>query len=464
MKTQPEQKTVFIVITRGFIIRNILRSGTLRHLLDAGLRVVIFLPLREHSDIPDYLRKEFAIPGVVLEGVVEKRIRGYSTFARSASMLLYTNSTRAYSRIGNQANLRRSWFSRSLENGVYSLLSLSGGLKRLVRYIENNYFFVPEYEHFFEKYHPDVVFGTSMVSTLDIMFMKAARRRGVPTVGMPKGWDNVVKMLYRFIPDVLLVQNERMKEGVIATQGVPEARIVVTGFPQFDWYTRKEILLSREDFLQSLNIDPTRRLVVFGSEGVWAPAEKTVADIIATFVRTPGMLAKPSTLLIRPHYSDVKADKFNALKGLEYVALDTSMNVSDFFMDNWDPTLKEIVYFTNLMHHADVVISIASTLALDAACADTPSISPFFGGLYDMSGRVDITDALFLTDHYQWVLETGATMPVHSVEELQSAINTCLTDPSHLSHERKVLVDRLCFGNDGHASERVAKAIVAQVR
>ena len=38
-------KTVFIVITRGFIIRNILRSGVLDNLKRSGCRVVIFLQI-----------------------------------------------------------------------------------------------------------------------------------------------------------------------------------------------------------------------------------------------------------------------------------------------------------------------------------------------------------------------------------------------------------------------------------
>src|SRR3989338_586681 len=51
------QKTIFIVITRSFITRNILRCGTLDLLKQSGYKIVIFF----HAPrIPDYIAQEFA--------------------------------------------------------------------------------------------------------------------------------------------------------------------------------------------------------------------------------------------------------------------------------------------------------------------------------------------------------------------------------------------------------------------
>ena len=51
-------KTVFIVITRGFIVRNILRSGILELLKKKGYRIVVFFQSFGRP-FPQYLIDEF---------------------------------------------------------------------------------------------------------------------------------------------------------------------------------------------------------------------------------------------------------------------------------------------------------------------------------------------------------------------------------------------------------------------
>ena len=56
-------KTIFITITRGFIVKNVLRSGGLNELKKRGYRIVIFLACRE---VPEYIKDEFAGDQVIL--------------------------------------------------------------------------------------------------------------------------------------------------------------------------------------------------------------------------------------------------------------------------------------------------------------------------------------------------------------------------------------------------------------
>ena len=252
-------KTIFIVITRGFIIRNILRSGVLTELKKTGHRIVIFLSVRGNK-IPQYLKDEFEDKQVILEPFVEeKRNRAYvfihHIFTKLVSFLVYTDSTWAYSQIGSDANLRRPRYRMFVERFVFGFLSRSKFLKRAARYIDRKVFASRVASAFFDKYSPSVIFSTSVISSPDIAVMQEARRRGIKTVSMPKGWDNVTKSLYRFVPDRLVVHNEIMKEGAIREQRIPAEKITVSGFPQFDWTRRPEIIRPREEHLKKFGFD-----------------------------------------------------------------------------------------------------------------------------------------------------------------------------------------------------------------
>ena len=53
------KKTIFSIIGRGFIARNILRSGVLDHLKKNNSRIVLFFLDNRKISLPEYLRKEF---------------------------------------------------------------------------------------------------------------------------------------------------------------------------------------------------------------------------------------------------------------------------------------------------------------------------------------------------------------------------------------------------------------------
>ena len=193
-------KTVFIIITRGFLVRNMLRSGVLRLLNAAGIRTVIFFPLLgKTTEVPSSLRKELEGPLVKIIGVREARLgRIHKVFCHLAKFLVFTKSTWTYCLVSVKNDQQRSDALAWIERLIFSRLSQWRVLKRLARAIEEHVFRQRHYAEYFEAERPSVVFSTSIISTLDLLFMKEARRRGIPTISIPKGWDNIAKIFYRF--------------------------------------------------------------------------------------------------------------------------------------------------------------------------------------------------------------------------------------------------------------------------
>src|SRR3989344_3598442 len=93
--TYSRQRTIFIIIGRGFIAKTILRSGVLEHLKKSGARIVLFFYDAHGVGIPQYLREEFVDTDVVVEGVMYPKVRGFHRrFWMATNSLVYNIGTR----------------------------------------------------------------------------------------------------------------------------------------------------------------------------------------------------------------------------------------------------------------------------------------------------------------------------------------------------------------------------------
>lgn len=464
------QKTVFITITRSFITRNILRNGVLDELKKRGYLVIVFFPRKK---VAEYLRREFEDEQVKLAAVPEigsgrlhrlflKMNFSFLIFSQSArKRALYFNEN-ASTRFFSKEFLKKTKIVPWLRYAYLFIASRSRLLKRLYRFLELKLFSQtdPAIQAHFDGYRPDLVFSTSFVSGFDAAFMKEAKRRGIPTASMPKSWDNIPLGYARFLPDYFMVPNEPSRRVAVTMQDIPADRVRIVGLPQFDWYSRQDIIKSREEHFKKKGLNPSLPLIFFGSEGVWAPYDHEVAETIYQWIEN-GELAKPCQMLVRPHFSNADQDVFKHLRGKPKVAVD-SYRLTNFLGDKWDPSKEEMVDFINSLNHCDIMINAASTLTLDAACFDKPIINIGFGCMYEggeRSGQDITSSALYTSDHFGWVMETGATKKVETYDMLKKQINIYLANPSFESEERETLRQKLCYKLDGKSSQRLANVL-----
>lgn len=462
-------KTIFITITKSFITRNILRSGTLDLLKKSGHKIIIFF---HANQIPQYLRDEFEDEQVKLIAVQTASGQLYHVgplhrrFTILSRYLLLTDTTKLLVFYRRKIKDRLKFKDAMPEKSIFltyplfvflKLISKVYFFKFLFRFIELNIFTEKDMiiQNYFNKYNPDLIFSTSILSSLDVVFMKEAKKRMIKTVSMPKSWDNLTNQYYRFVPDYFLVQNEKLKEKAINLQKMPRSNIYVVGVPQFDWYSKNEIIRTREDHFNKKGLDPNLPLIFFGSEGLWTTSDHKIAEMIYEWIIN-NKSVKPCQLLVRPHYTNVKSDVFKNLRNKEKVVVD-DYRIVDFLYDSWDQSVEETIDFTNSVIHCDIMINIGSTLALDAACADRPIISIGFGCTF--RGGKDTTKILYCVDHNKWVLGTKAVAKVDSPQELKNQINQYLLNPKIKAKEREVLRKKSCYKVDGKSSERAVNII-----
>ncbi len=447
------QKTIFITIARSYIIRNILRSGCLDLLKKSGHRIIIFLGAEQ---VPQYLRDEFEDENTKMFAFTYAGSSLLNRFSKLTYLhLLFTDSIRQWMYFYYPGGTKIPGIHLFLAK----LMSKVGFLRKLARWVEIHFF--PEKNKtarkYFDEFKPDLVFSTSIISTFDVMFMKEAKRRKIKTVSMPKSWDNITNGYYRFAPDYLLVPNEFSSEMIPRLQNIPKNRIFVVGIPQFDWYAKKEIFRTKEGHFKRKGLDPNRPLLFFGSAGAWAAHDPEIAEKIYEWIKNDE-LAKPCQLLIRPHFSNAHKDPFKNFKNKKKVIVDT-YRLADIFGDKWDPSIAETIDFVNSVFHCDIMITIASTLSLDAACLDRPVINIGFGCEFNNKGEDITTAKYYSSEHMGWALSTSGIEKVNSFEELKDQINRYLSEPGIDAEGRKILRERLCYKVDGLSSRRMADAI-----
>jgi CDP-glycerol glycerophosphotransferase (TagB/SpsB family) len=225
-------------------------------------------------------------------------------------------------------------------------------------------------------------------------------------------------------------------------------------------YTDGARLADRRSFCASLGLDPAKKLVTYaGEDPVIAPDAPMYVDQIHRLI-SQGRLSQPAQLLVRPHPQD-DPRRFDAVRSLPGVAFDLPGQPSDrYWMDMSRDDLRRL-YET--MKHSDVVVNVTSTIVLDAALFDTPSICIGYGFTHSQT-YFNSPMRYFEMDHYKYIMDAGATRVVESEGQLLDALNMYLETPRTDSDGRRRIAREIGEFDDGRSAERTAAAIIAALR
>ncbi len=448
-------KTIFISILSGVEAKAILRTDILSRILKAGdIRVVLFVKSEKTAD---FYRKDFSDKNILFE-VIERAVLSWRErfFERLKHYLVRTETTLLLGRISNKD--RRNIFLYAISRFL-SLLLAHRAVRRVVRWLDEQ---IPDekiFDAYFDGYCPDVVFLANLFDWIEIQMLREAQKRLVRTVGLVNSFDKITaKGFMRLMPNILLVPNPAVCADAVKYADVSTDAIKVVGFPEYDVYANKDGLLSHADFFAKLNIDASKRLVLFSPFGqAFSRSDWDMIDIIFEITH-----AMDAVLLVRfppndtvdqnelkkhpgPHY-DIPGIRFTTKRGMD-----------------WDMTKEEFIYLKNTLHHASLVVSYASSIAVDAAILDKPIIAVGFEVRSDQT-LFQTPTLRYGTTHYKRVLVTGAIKLARSKTELAEWIRKYLEDPSIDREGRQRLVREHCWKMDGMAGERIAEIILSHIK
>ena len=445
------RKTILITIGDGEVSKSVLQTEIFRI-----LREKVCLVLLVHPRKLGFYREKFRSDSVIIDAMpTPSSVIIEELWSDLFLYSLHTESIRIkieYSYLSGGSSLGK-WIKLVLWH-LGRLRTYRSVCRVAYRLMSNH-----SYNQLLQMYRPDLVWAANMTSMDDARLLKAARKRGIPSIGMPKCWDNLtLKTFLPVFPDKLLVQTELMKKDAERLD-YPSDSISVVGFPKFDVYADRALLLSRDVFMEKFDFDPKRPLILYAGAGdQLAPHdEEILADLLDAIEK--GIIPGSPQVLVRPHPKYVY--RAETIPNRPFWALDrpgSSVGSSSDFEFSKD----DVIHLMNSLYHADILIHTASTLGVEAAIFDRPMITLAYDGHAKLPDALSV-NRYYSYDHLRRVLATSGMSVVHSFDELLQAIVQALKDPSGQREGRARIVRENAYMIDGKAGVRVAEALIEEV-
>ena len=456
-------KTILINVFDNAVAKNIFMPEFNAAVANArNTRCVVVVP---QAKLEEY-RHDYAGLGLEFVARPQKFASGFETLALFlARNSIPTHSVRQIQETGLDGSGRLP-FPRYLVARTFWLLGHVYVFRSLLKTVLPLFFDANIFDMLLEEHKPDLVFATTVYAVDDIRLLRAAKRRGVPTLGMIKSWDNLTsKDMLLVPPDWLIVHNEVVKEEVLRLHHYPAERTAVVGVPQFDWYADPSFPVSREAFFRGLRLDPAKKLITYTAMGLWlVPHERDIIALLARII-DESKLAVPAQLLVRMHpaYPD---EKLTLQKLFPRAVIDEPgspvLTSDDVVKADWKFSIDDVRHLASTLKHSDVTLNGGSTMILDAACFDTPIIGIAFDGGVEEPSYWRSARCLFEREHCKKVAETRGVRVVHTEQELIKALDLYLSNP-HEDRVYRAAIVKQQTGTLGHASGRVAEVMLKSV-
>ncbi|GEM_PF-563588 len=371
------------------------------------------------------------------------------------SYLIFTGTTRLLATFGARADAPPAGGNRffaPLKSAIANIFGRSKWIKTsFVPWAYKKLFSRKELADIFDRYQPDFVFLSGIAAFEDVELLAEAQRRKIKTMGMPMNWDHLNKYYIPLHPDRLLIQNQPMKKEAEEYHAYKESQIQMVGFPQFDFYiTGKEHLRPRAEFMKKYGLSPNSKLILFISGSVYASGEQEILKEMRQWAKD-GKLGQEVGFMVRPYPNRADIAKYKELEKLPEMK---------FFWEDTTTDLENIIEFMNILYHSDIVISIFSTTAIEAAIFDKPTITLGFDGREKKPEHQSVA-RLEKLSHFKHVLDTGGVRVARGFSDLLEFIAMYLESPEEDKEKRDFLSEKMAYKVDGKASGRVAEAIVA---
>lgn len=453
---------MLVSVPHGGAAGNILRTGVVSRVLEAHptVRVVLVSPLVKDAAFA----KEFTHPRIALEDLPAHRPAGLE-----ARLLALVQAAYLDSGVTESVKIRRA---EALEKGAVRWVRAKKLLASVIapsmvnpttRYdLSDRLVSHPWAEELFDRYQPAmlVVSNPGLIFS-EVPLLRTAARRRVWSVAVDPSWDNFTNKL---IPvrrvNRLIVWNELMKEQAVSLHGYQADDIRLAGTPQWDPYFTDGVLLPRDTFMRQVGADPAQRLVTLTTTPLelYAHYDRVIRALVQA--RADGAWPQPVQLLVRVHPRDDRARyaEFAHLPGVivekpfkETVRAGDGMAV--------DVTAETQRHLANTMAHSDVVVQVASTIAIEAAIFDTPVVNISFDGEAPAPFTRSARRYQQFT-HFANILRRGAVRDAASPAEMVQQVGRYLAEPGLDRDGRRQVVLDQCQFLDGQAARRVAGFVI----
>ena len=462
-----ERPCVFLAVPSGHNVANLLRSSFLSTLVDGGLEVVVLTPFAgDRGFLEEFTREHVSFNTLrpwtptVTERILESTL---------CERFLVQSGLRAVRLQRDRARMLEPWRGRAVLATAKSVIARAPIPRRALYSLAERLSHAPELDALFATKRPAMVITASAgFLTAEVPLIYAARRAGVPQMGVDLGWDNLVSKYHTIIPvDRLAVWNEDMRQQAVCYHGFSPDVVSVVGAVQFDRYFEDMPRRSRDTFLVDSGLDPARALVTIATAPhSMYPSTAWLIDSLSSAIASDAF-GRPAQLLVRVHPRD-DLSAYRHRDGRPHVRIEKPVahlrgtpGTPEF--DQFSATTADRQRLAATLACSDVLVNFASTTTIEACVFDTPVVNVGFDQQPGLPDAVSIR-RYFQFEHYQPVLESGAAVVAGSPDELIAAVRRYLADRTADSTARRTLVERLCTFRDARSGQRLASVALEAVR
>lgn len=340
---------------------------------------------------------------------------------------------------------------------------------RLLAWLEKKFYITHAHDRYFKEQDIQCVLTPGMGNFgfwNEGSFALEAQRMGIPAFAAITNYDNIVNMGYRgFNPTSLAVWSKQMADEAVKLHGFPARRIEITGPVQYDRFMQP-LSLSREEFLKSINLDPYKKTIFFAG-GVNI---NHYFDIHRVFVEQKEKVwREPFNLVVRPypHGKLLDSPAWQVLEDLfrkagAYISNPGSIDATgdrtaELRMDlAFDEGPDEINY---LLRYSDVMVNYFSTIGLEAAICDLPTIHVGFDP-YTFGLRFSVTTGFLQRQtHNRRPLRLAAARVAKNEKDIFQYLDDYLGDHTLERDARRAYAESECGALDGKSGSRLVNMI-----
>ena len=232
------------------------------------------------------------------------------------------------------------------------------------------------YFNYFKEHQPTKLFCTHQRAVIAAPIFAAAKDAGIKTLTAIYSWDNLPKARLALRADEYLVWSPYMKDEL--TTYYPEIKdqqIKILGTPQFQFHYDDSYLWTKEKLAEFYDLDLNKKWLCFsGDDKTTSPFDPEYLQDIAEEIYSSG-LATEWQILLRP----VPVEGFDKYQEIidRYPKIIKKTGADWVMSSNWSdvyPKETDLNILSSLCEHANAVINVGSTMALDFGMHHKPAI------------------------------------------------------------------------------------------
>ncbi len=311
---------------------------------------------------------------------------------------------------------------------------------------------------------PDVILCTHQRSILASPLFQAAASLGIKTVTAVYSWDNLPKARMPLTADKYFVWSDYMKdEMALYYPEISSDDVIVTGTPQFEFYRKKELLLSRDEFFGKYGFDIKRPVICYsGGDTLTSPFDQVYLNDLAEAMQFFPAEVRPQ-ILFRRCPVDWSARFDEVLKKFpdDIISVDPLWIFEKNDKEDWTltfPKFDDVVLLVNVAYHCELVYNVGSTMAHDYSMFDKPAC--YIN--YDPVG-VDNSYSIYEIyryQHFRSMPSQNAVVWIMSVDDIKEKVKDSLLNNHKSSVYRKEWVEKVILHPVEKASENIATELL----